>query len=167
MADLGYLYSQLNSLKTKKKNCENEKKSEEEKRDKAKNRKQAVERIKKDLAGYTFDQQTVQVNSAGSYMKTDAKNAIKGVNSPSNIESQIIASREQVPEVDESLSDALANLQKEIDDLQTYYTERVKKIESLKIEILNLLNQIRELEKRIREEEHRIAMENLRNSLGL
>lgn len=167
MADLAYLYSRLSTYKSKKSNCESKKRDEEKKRDEAKKREQAVEKIRKDLAGYTFDRHTVDVNAKGSHMKTDVKNAIKGVTSPGNIESQISNSREKVPEEDGHLSDALSELQTEVSELKTYHQERVREIESLKIQIQDYNNKIRDTEREIREEEHRIFMENLKNSLGL
>lgn len=165
MASLSALHHQLHQQEAEKSRWEAKKKKAEENRDKAKNRKKALEPLIRDLQG-DFDGNCRDINRQANNMVESAYQGIKGVVTASNLDTVISGNLEKNPETDAILSSALSDMNQELVNLIGYYEERVQEIEECKRNISRLNSAIRATKQAIRDEERRQREEEIRRRLA-
>lgn len=162
---LSSLKSQLSRLESEKRNCETRRAEEIVKRDMAKKRRDAICPIKNDLEG-DFDNNCRTVNNIADQMKSDVTAGIKGIRNAFSLESTIAADKELFPEVDGKLSNAIAQIREEYENLQEFYEEKKEQIRLLDNKISSLGWEILRVKKEIAAEEARIEAEKLKQKLA-
>lgn len=162
---LSSLKNQLSRLQAEKQNCETRRADEIVKRDMAKKRSDAVKPIKNNLER-DFDNNCRTVNNLADQMKSDVTSGIKGIRNALILESTIAADKELFPDVDRKLSDAIANINQEYENLQDFYEERKEEIRLLDNRISSLNWEIIRVKKEIAAEEARLEAEKLKEKLS-